>query len=392
MPSTRKKSPVSKQKRKTRASDKARTSPKKPRKNKSSVSANDGSYLQIQEQIPVSNVPSTSQNFMSVSTGQTIIEMLNKIDAANQELSKRMDRVERAGSVSSTPITSPTVPSVNYQKGGTTNLVPANTQPVLHRPNLGGAGVHGLSTVPVHVAATSDGRDAVVPKPEVLRSIPSISTVVSQLLASYDHQADKEALQGKQNVTRKKSGRYNTTETTTIGPSFRWPNEGLVSASHLRKPSYDDLTLAQWASGQIANILLVEDHSLSKNMLIQMAAAMRDAVSLPWPVVRSAWAVSMTDIEEGRLSWADSMQWSLNRISNSQLAMHNTQSVNPLGSKTRICRYFNEGSCSSEGHHGTYKHFCNFCYKQGRSLGHPEIRCFHRNASNTQDPKPSGSR
>ena len=88
MPSTRKKSPVLKQKRKTRASDKARTSPKKPRKNKSSVSANDGSYLQIQEQIPVSNVPSTSQIFMSVSTGQTIIEMLNKIDAANQELSK----------------------------------------------------------------------------------------------------------------------------------------------------------------------------------------------------------------------------------------------------------------------------------------------------------------
>ena len=199
MPSTRKKSPVSKQKRKTRASDKART-PKKPRKNKSSVSANDGSYLQIQEQIPVSNVPSTSQNFMSVSTGQTIIEMLNKIDAANQELSKRMDRVERAGSVSSTPITSPTVPSVNYQKGGATNLAPANTQPVLHRPNLGGAGVHGSSTVPAHVTATSDGRDAVVPKPEVLRSIPSISTAVSQLLASYDHQADKEALQGKQNV------------------------------------------------------------------------------------------------------------------------------------------------------------------------------------------------
>ena len=120
-----------------------------------------------------------------------------------------------------------------------------------------------------------------MPKAEVLRSIPSISSAVSQLLASYDHQTDKKALQGKLNITRKKSGRYNTTETTTVGPSFRWPNEGLISTSHLRKPSYDDLTLAQWASGQIANILLVEDHSLSKNMLIQMAAAMRDAVYLP---------------------------------------------------------------------------------------------------------------
>ena len=38
-------------------------------------------------------------------------------------------------------------------------------------------------------------------------------------------------------------------------------------------------------------------------MLTHLAALMRDAVSLPWPVVRSAWAVSMTDMEEGRLSW-----------------------------------------------------------------------------------------
>ena len=150
-----------------------------------------------------------------------------------------------------------------------------------------------------------------------------------------------------------------------MGPQFRWPNEGLVSASHLKKPAYDDLSLAQWTSGQLSNILLVEDPALSKCMLVQMAAAMRDAVSLPWPVVRSAWAVSMSDIEEGRLGWADAMQWSFNRISNSQLAMHNTQSVAASGSKVRICRYFNEGTCTSEGHHGTYKHFCAFCYKQG---------------------------
>ena len=357
MPSTRKKSPVSQQKRKTRASDRARTSPKKSRKNKSSVSVNDGSYLQVQEQSPVSTVPSTSQNLMSASTGQTIIEMLNKLDAANQELSKQMDRVERTGSVSSTPITSPTAPPANHQKGVVDHQITVTRQSSLHRPTLGGAAAHGVGTVPAQFMGASDGRDAVVPKAEVLRSIPSISTAVSQLLASYDYQADKEALQGKLNISRKKSGRYNTTETTTVGPSLRWPNEGLVSASHLKKPSYDDLTLAQWASGQIANILLVEDHSLSKNMLIQMVAAMRDAVSLPWPVVRSAWAVSMTDIEEGRLSWADSMQWSLNRISNSQLAMHNTQSVNFSAPKIRIYRYFNEGSCSSEGHHGTFLQF-----------------------------------
>ena len=95
----------------------------------------------------------------------------------------------------------------------------------------------------------------------------------------------------------KKSGRYNTTDTTSLSPQFCWPNEGLIT--------------------------------------VQMAASMRDAVSLPWPVVSSALAISMTATEEGWLGWADSMKWSLNRISSSQLAMHNTQSVAASGSKVR---------------------------------------------------------
>ena len=87
MRSTRRKSPAIEGKRKTRASDKARTSPKKPKKSKPSTSLNDGSYLQVQNKVPVSTIASTSQAFMPASTGQTILDMLNKLDASNQELS-----------------------------------------------------------------------------------------------------------------------------------------------------------------------------------------------------------------------------------------------------------------------------------------------------------------
>ena len=58
-----------------------------------------------------------------------------------------------------------------------------------------------------------------------------------------------------------------------MGPQFCWPNEGIILASYLKKPAYNDLSLAQWVSGQLANILLVEDQALSKNMFDQMAAA-----------------------------------------------------------------------------------------------------------------------
>ena len=73
MPSNRKKSPATEGKRKTRASDKARTTPNKKSK---SASLNDGSYLQLQgQQPPVSTAVSTTttQPSISASTGQVIM-------------------------------------------------------------------------------------------------------------------------------------------------------------------------------------------------------------------------------------------------------------------------------------------------------------------------------
>ena len=129
-----------------------------------------------------------------------------------------------------------------------------------------------MNSVPVAVNESARGRpngakemsqiakDSMAPKLEVMRSIPSISTAVSQILAHYDDQADQDAMSGKGHNYRKKSGRYNVTDTAVVGPQFRWPNEGLISNSHLKKPTYDDLNMAQWVSGQLNNALLIEDN------------------------------------------------------------------------------------------------------------------------------------
>ena len=105
MPSTKKKSPATEGKRKTRASDKVCSSMKKASSKKKSVSVeNDGSYLQSQasHSVPVSTLPTSEQPSISASTGQAILTMLSQIDASNKELSKRMDQLERNGSMSST--------------------------------------------------------------------------------------------------------------------------------------------------------------------------------------------------------------------------------------------------------------------------------------------------
>ena len=67
--------------------------------------------------------------------------------------------------------------------------------------------------------------------------------------------------------------------------------------------------------------------------------SLTDAVSLPWPAVRSAWAASITQVEEGRLSWANDTQWALNRVGMSQVAVFNSQCHQPAKSEDLLLLY-----------------------------------------------------
>ena len=134
------------------------------------------------------------------------------------------------------------------------------------------------------------------------------------------------------------------------------------------------MNMAQWVSGQLY-IIQVDDPILVKEMLHQVTLAMRDAVAFTWPAVREAWGVSMMQLEEGRLQWSDHTQWSLNRINSSQIVVLKGQVVSNSSHKTRSCKFYNEGSCSHELHHGAYLHFCSNCFKNRLTLTHPDVKC-----------------
>ena len=67
----------------------------------------------------------------------------------------------------------------------------------------------------------------------------------------------REVIPGKPLSARRKSGRYNTTETPNSRPEGRWPNEGFVASANSRKPAYDDMNLQQWAVAQLNNVLQI---------------------------------------------------------------------------------------------------------------------------------------
>ena len=63
----------------------------------------------------------------------------------------------------------------------------------------------------------------------------------------------------------------------------------------------------------------ITDLVLVKQAILQTTLAMCEATFLPWPAVRAAWASSMH--EDGTLTWANSTQWAINRLSASQIAL-----------------------------------------------------------------------
>ena len=166
--------------------------------------------------------------------------------------------------------------------------------------------------------------DGVLPRLETLRQLPSVSNTVSTLLGAYEDQA-RATLQGRQ---LRKPVRYNSVEVVQKAPEFCWPNEGYYAPAGKKRVIYDDLTLPQWVVGQLSNIYHMRDQTTARHVLLQAILAMKDATSLPWTAIRSVWATSMHDLEEGNLGWRYTTQWSINRLRASQISMSGTPASN----------------------------------------------------------------
>ena len=100
----------------------------------------------------------------------------------------------------------------------------------------------------------------------------------------------------------------------------------------------------------------------------------------------------MTEAEEGRLRLDDTTQWALHRVSSLKIAVLNSQNLKTASSKTRVCNFFIDGSCNSDGHYGIYKHICLFCHKQGYFMTHPEFKCTVKNGNKVPEAKSSTAR
>ena len=105
--------------------------------------------------------------------------------------------------------------------------------------------------------------DAILPNVNSLRQNSSISQSVSRIVATYEAQTEMEAPIGK-NQHILKSGHFNATDTITSIPELRWSNAGYHSTSGSKRIVHDDLSLPEWAVGQLNNIYQIQDPVIVK--------------------------------------------------------------------------------------------------------------------------------
>ena len=175
---------------------------------------------------------------------------------------------------------------------------------------------------------------------------------------------------------RRKSSRYNVSDTPHSKPHLRWPNESCVIGTATKRVNFDELTLGQFVIGFINNVLDTQDVLTMRNMLTELAETVKLAENISWPIARGAFAASMLKIEDESITWADTRTLADHRLTYSQSAVFfSSTTMSPRttpgnGSIKKIaCKWFNERTCPHSADHldttgsTLFRHVCLYCFK-----------------------------
>ena len=294
MSSTRKKQIPAIQRKKVTASARARVSTSRVRK--ATKSRLDESFIQNSPPLGVMDDPNQPNQPTINNQHDAMFDVLRQLTQSNQALLKRVEKIEQQA-VNSHQTTAAGGPSTRSLPPGFygVSLIQENLPHHPSSQHLGNPSVHTRSSTlstsnncncsasqqsatasNLHGASAVLQHEGVIPSLENLRRLPNISQAVTNALAAYEDQA-KSTLLGKQRC----SGRYNTTDIAQNPPEICWPNEGYHSSTGKKGVLYDELSMAQWVTGQLNKVYSMKDPITATHALLQVILAIKDATSLP---------------------------------------------------------------------------------------------------------------
>ena len=173
--------------------------------------------------------------------------------------------------------------------------------------------------------------EPVVPAPVTLDSLrmhPYIQQLVEEHVVVLETHMKNELQQG--GSQRKKSGRYNVSDTPLAPPHLCWPNESCLTGAAWKKKPFDDLSFYQFIIGFVYNALDTPHADTSCRMVIELVETAKLAENLSWPIAQGAFAASMHQLEDQQITWQDSRTLADNRFTYSQAAIFSgSQTMSP---------------------------------------------------------------
>ena len=234
------------------------------------------------------------------------------------------------------------------------------------------------------------------PTIDMLCSNPLIQQMVEERMAILEAKMKLELQGGMPH--RRKSGRYNVSDSLYATPHIRWPNESCMIGTARKRATFDRLILGQFFIGFINNVLSIQHVPTMRSMLNKLVETVKLAENISWPIARGAFAASMLKIEDKSITWADPRTFADHRLTYSQSAVFfGSTTMSPCTTATTpsnrsikkiACKWFNEGRCPHSSDHldttgsTLFHHMCLYCFKTlKRNNAHVESNCFNMKKS-----------
>lgn len=162
-----------------------------------------------------------------------------------------------------------------------------------------------------------------------------------------------------------------------------WHFLGTHSQRRIRAlDSHDELLLSEFVQGYVAMILRGGMDGPHKEAMIHWLGKLGEAlIDYRWEDLRDWINAVLHEVGQGRLSWLDDKAI-FDQLNATKLRASMKQRDDPT---IPICAHFNQGRCSHQSSHDSFKHICALCWlTNGAQHAHPVTTCRRKGGSQQQ--------
>ena len=161
----------------------------------------------------------------------------------------------------------------------------------------------------------------------------------------------------------------------------KWPQDLAFIGSARKRPSYDQLSMAQWMLGFLRIQQEDQNHVIKENMSLYLVKLLQDTCDFGWDSAKGAHSVLLHLMQDGVLDWTNLKEIKKIRKRFAQTNPQPNHSDRARSTKQVSCNSFNKGTCNRQGDHEwqnmLLRYVCSYCLSQNnQAFPHARKDCY----------------